>query len=169
MATVNGKNVIVRIYDNGWKLYACARSCSLTVSTSTVETSVTGSGVWASFEPQKHSWSVTLEGVVNLDHDSNLTLYDLRVKQIAMEKLQVQYERTDEDGNVYYDNGIGIIVNSSDEGAVDNVASFTIELQGTGALVSVFEPAPDPVVDLLLRENGDYILTESFDFIELES
>ena len=67
MSIVNGKNVTVRIYDNGaYRLYACATSCSISVSTSTVETSVTGSGNWASFMPQKHSWSGSLDGMANL-------------------------------------------------------------------------------------------------------
>src|SRR5690349_3300532 len=104
MTNVLGKDVIVRIYQNGWKFYGCASSCSLTVSTSTVETSTTGSGKWGSFLPQKHTWSGTLEGVVNLDQ--NLTLYHLRALQIAMTPINIQYERTDDNGNSYTDEGI---------------------------------------------------------------
>jgi predicted secreted protein len=137
MATVRGKNVTVRIYDDGWKLYACASSCSLDVNTSVIETSVTGSGTWATFIPQKNSWSGSLQGVVNLDSDSSLTLYDLRVKQIALTEFQIQFERIDDDGNYYLDQGHAIIVNSSDTGSVDDINTFTIGLQGTGALTPI--------------------------------
>lgn len=137
MGAVNGKNVVFRVYDevtSSWRVYACARSCSLTVSTALVETSVTGSGQWASYKPQKHGWTGSVEGVVNLDDDNGLTLYDLRQKQIGMEEIQIQYERTDTDGNIYLDNGKCYISSSADTGSVDTVATFSLELQGTGEL-----------------------------------
>lgn len=130
---VLGKDVTVRIYNAGWKLYACASSCALSVSTSTVETSTTGSGAWATFMAQKHSWSGTLDGMVNLDE--NITLFDLRALQIAMTPIQIQFERIDQSGASYTDTGTAIIVSSSDTGQMGDVATFSIELQGTGALV----------------------------------
>jgi hypothetical protein len=75
--------------------------------------------------------------VVNLDSDSSLTLYDLRVKQIALTEFQIQFERIDDDGNYYLDQGHAIIVNSSDTGSVDDINTFTIGLQGTGALTPI--------------------------------
>lgn len=146
MATVNGKNVKVFIYDNGgWRLYACATSCSINVTTSTVETSTTGSGVWATFKPQKNSWTGTLEGVVNLDEPGQLNLADLRAKQIGFIEFLVNFERTDEAGNVYTDAGVAIITNSSDSGPINDVATFTIDLQGTGVLQQQFIPTPLPL------------------------
>ena len=134
---VLGKNVIVRIYDNGWKLYGCASSCSFTLSTSTIETSVTGSGLYATFMPQKHSWNGTLEGVVNLD--ASLNIYDLRQMQIAMTPIQIQFERVEGSGSYYTSTGTAIIVNSSDTGAYDGIATFSIEVQGTGALTVEYD------------------------------
>lgn len=139
MATVLGKNVRVMIYDNGgWRLYACATNCSITVSASVLETSTTGSGAWATNEYEKLSWIATLEGVVNLDEPGKLTLADLRAKQIAFEKILIHYEREDEQGNVYTDEGTALITSSSDTGDVNDRAGFTIELQGTGALTQIF-------------------------------
>jgi predicted secreted protein len=143
MATVNGKNVILYIYDNGgWRMYACARSCSLQVTASTVEISTTGSGNWASFEPQKLSFSGSCDGVVNLQQAGLLTLADLRAKQIAFTKLLINFERTDEDGNVYTDQGTVIITGSSDTGSINDVATFNIDFIGTGALTQIFTPTP---------------------------
>lgn len=141
MGLVLGKNVVFQIYDNGgWRLYACARTCSLSVDTSTVETSTTGSGVWASFEGQKHSWSGSADGVVNLDAAGMLTLADLRQRQIAFTKLLINFERTDESGNVYTDQGLILLTNSSDTGDLNDVATFSIAFQGTGPLTQIFTP-----------------------------
>jgi len=141
MATVNGKNVTFLIYDNGgWRMYACARSCSLTTSISTIETSTTGSGKWASFEPQKNGWTGSIDGVVNLDKPNMLTLPDLRQRQMSHTKLLIRYERVDESGNVYTDEGWAIITSATDTGSIDDVATFSIEVQGTGALTQIFTP-----------------------------
>jgi predicted secreted protein len=135
MAVVRGKDVAFYIYDSGvWKLYACGRSCTITLSTSVIETSVTGTGTFATFIGQKHSWTASIEGVVNLDEGSQLTLSDLRALQIALTELYIRYERVDADGNGYTDEGYAIITSSSDSGEENNVATFSIELQGTGAL-----------------------------------
>lgn len=143
MALVNGSNVTLKIYDNGgWRLYACARSCSINVTTSTVETSTTGSGVWAAFEPQKLSWTGSIDGIINLEEPGLLTLADLRAKQIAFEKLLITYERVDAAGNVYSDQGYCIITSSEDSGEVNNPAPFTIQVQGTGQLTQIFTPTP---------------------------
>lgn len=133
MNNVLGKDVTVRIYSGGWQFYACASSCSLTVSTSTIETSTTGSGASATFMGQKHTWSGTLDGVVNLDE--NLTLYHLRQLQLAFTAINIQFERIDSTGNSYTTTGTALIVSSSDTGQMDSIATFSIELQGTGALV----------------------------------
>ncbi len=141
MATVKGENVRLLIYDNGgFRMYACAVSCTITLSTTLVETSTTGSGAFTTFEGQKHSWSGTIDGVVNLDNPGMLTLADLRSKQIAFTKLLINYERTDLDGNVYTDSGYILITSSSDTGDVNDVATFSIEFQGTGVLTQIFTP-----------------------------
>lgn len=143
MAIVNGSNVTLKIYDNGgWRLYACARSCSIRVETTTIETSTTGSGVWAAHEPQKLSWSGSIDGLINLEEPGLLTLADLRAKQIGFEKLLITYERVDADGNVYSDQGTAIITNSEDSGETNNAAPFRIDILGTGALTQVFTPTP---------------------------
>lgn len=156
MANVLGKDVSVRIYYGGWKFYACASSCTLTVSTSTIETSTTGSGASATFMGQKHTWSGTLDGVVNLDQD--LTLYQLRQLQLAFTPINIQFERVDSAGNSYTTTGTALIVNSTDTGQMDSVATFSIELQGTGALTELFTSG-----DTLLINETDTLLINSTD------
>ncbi len=142
--------------DGGYRLYACARSGSLSVDTALIETSVTGSGVWATFKGQKHSVTGSLDGLVNLDEPGMLTLADLRAKQFVFEELLMRWQRTDADGNVYTDELTMIITNSSDNHGIDEANGFSISLQGTGAITQIytptpFSPIPPPVTFGLIR------------------
>ncbi len=141
MSLVIGDNVFVLTYDNGgWRLYACAKSCTLSVSTSMVETSTTGSGDYATYEPQKHGITGTLDGVVDAHADNMLTLADLRQRQLSKQRLLMRFTRTDTDGNVYTDECYFFITNTTDNGPFGEMATFTVELQGTGALTQIFTP-----------------------------
>lgn len=141
MAFIRGENVIVQFFDDGqWKLYACARGCTLNVDTDIIETSVTGRGQWGSFLPTKHTWDMSIDGLVNLDQPNMLSLPDLRAKQIGKELLIISYQRTDQAGNVYTDKGTAYITNSSDSGNYTDANTFNISLKGSGALTQSFIP-----------------------------
>lgn len=67
MSLVFGKDVTVFKYDSDvdvWVPYACARSCSLPISTGVLETSITGSGKFRTFVPTANSFTGTLEGLM---------------------------------------------------------------------------------------------------------
>lgn len=132
---VSGKDVIVMIDDGGFKLYGCASSCSLNLSTSMIETSSVGSGLYSTFRPQKHGFTATISGLLNLDDPTALTLYDLRQKQLAMTQVLVKFTRTDAAGNEYISTFDAYITGSTDSGDANGAASFDIDLQGTGELV----------------------------------
>lgn len=144
---VTGDNVVVYIFDGGvWKLYVCASSCELNVSTEIVETSVSGNGLWASFLPTKNSFTVTLSGVVSLNVTGALTLPELRQKQVTHQALLMRFQRTDLAENVYADEATFFITNSTDTGAYDGINTFNITGQGTGAITQIFTPTvPVPV------------------------
>lgn len=132
---VSGKDVIVMIDDGGFKLYGCASSCSLNLSTSMIETSSVGSGLYSTFRPQKHGFTATISGLLNLDDPTALTLYDLRQKQLALTQLLVKFTRTDAAGNEYVSQFDAYITGSTDSGEANGAATFDIDLQGTGELV----------------------------------
>jgi len=141
MSKVLGKDVAVFIYDNGgWRAYACARTATLDVQTDFIDTTVTGSGNYSSIAPTRHSFTGTLDGVVNLDGDNKLNLPDLRQRQLAMQKLLMRFQRTDIDGNVYTDQAYFYISGSSDTGNYADIATFSISLRGTGAITQIFTP-----------------------------
>lgn len=142
---VKGENVLLAEYVeilDAWVLYGCARSSSTNLSTDTIITSVSGSQGWETSVPTKHRWTMALEGLVNLEQENLLSLADLRAKQIARQKLKVRQIRTAVDGITQYtEEGFCHIVNSSDEGALNQMNSFNIELKGTGPLTQVFTPS----------------------------
>lgn len=138
---VIGSNVVVKIYDNGvWKLYGCARNCSLQVSTDIIETSTSGSGNFATFIPSKNSFGGSIDGLVSLGTNSVLTLADLRQRQISGIKLNISFTRTAQSGAVYTDTGNFLITDSSDTGNYDNAATYSISIRGTGLLTQTFTP-----------------------------
>lgn len=141
MSKVLGENMAALIYRDGmWKPYVCSRSISFNVSTDFIETSVTGTGNWATSKPTKNSWTGSADGVISLNAGSSLTLADLRSMQYGQELFLLRWTRTDLDGNVYTDEGYAYIANSSDTGSFDNVATFTIEFKGTGPIKQVYTP-----------------------------
>lgn len=137
---VKGKNVIVFIYDGSWKLYACGRSCTLNLQTEFIETSISGSGRFSTFTPTKHGFTGTLTGVVMINKAGMLGLADLRQMQIAQTKLLMRFQRTSDNAEVYMNEASFFISSSSDEGSYDNIATYTIELRGTGTTTQVFTP-----------------------------
>jgi hypothetical protein len=143
MSAITGKDVIVLIYiEEAWRYYACATSCSLTVSTSMIETSTTGSGLYTTYIPQRHDITGTISGIVNLDMPNMLNLADLRALQLSMTKLLMRFSREGSSGNNYTDEVEFYITNSTDSGDVNGIAAFDIDLQGTGALTQIFTPTP---------------------------
>jgi len=138
---VYGDNAVLFFYDGGvWKLYACDKTVELDVQTETIETSVTGSGKWASFEPTKHSYTGSMDGVVSLNEIGKLSLPDLRQRQYAGTKMLLRFQYTATDGTVYTEEGNFFITGSTSTGTFNAVSVFSIKLQGTGPLTQVFTP-----------------------------
>lgn len=141
---VKGENVLLAEYIaliDEWVLYGCGRMVGSTLTTDTIGTAVAGSQGWDTSEASKHGWTMSLECLVNLEAENILSLPDLRARQIAREKLLIRIVRTAIDGITQYtEEGYAHIVNSSDEGSLNQMNSFSIELKGTGALTQVFTP-----------------------------
>ncbi len=139
MSIVKGSDFIGFIFDSGeWKPYVCATSISLNVTTDIIETSVTGTGLWAAYKPTKNSFTGSISGLVDLNESGSLDYSDLQTLQFNQTIFQMQFQRTDQDGNVYTTYGSFFITGSSDTGSFDGVNTFSITLQGTGVLMQSF-------------------------------
>lgn len=142
---VLGQNVVIAEYVeilDAWVLYGCARSISLTLETAMIDTSVAGSQGWTTLRPAQHSFTGTLDGLVNLEEVNLISLADLRAKQIDRTKLRLMIQRTAVDGvTVYTEEADFYITNSSDESALNQMNTFNVQFRGTGELIQNFTPA----------------------------
>lgn len=146
MSLVRGENVLVYIYSGGfWKLVVCGRSCTLNTNAESIETSITGTGVWRTYEYTANSWTGNIDGVVQLLMVNTVALPDIRALQYSQTKILFRYQRTDDNGNVYLEEGTALIKSVSDTGDYNNMNTFSVELLGSGPLTAIFTPTPvDP-------------------------
>jgi hypothetical protein len=139
MGKVAGKDVLALIFYNGqWRNYACGLSISMDVSTDFIETSTRGNGKSKTFIPTTDEWTATLEGVMTLQQSGLLSLPDFRDIQDAQIPLLLRSQHTDDVGNVYTEEGTAYISRTTDTGASEGAATFTIELRGTGARTRIY-------------------------------
>lgn len=151
MSIVPGENWIGRTDDGGiWKPYVCARSGSFNLSTEVIETTVTGSGDFKTFEATVHGFTANIDGVISLLVTGSVTLADLQAKQLAKERMLWRFTKTDISGNIYVQEAYFYITNSTDTGSFDGISTFSISLQGTGALTTIFTP-PSPTTGEVYR------------------
>lgn len=131
MAKVKGKDILVEIEDAGvWKPFGCAISCDLDVTTEMIETSETGAGSFATFLPSKISFTGSLTGYTDL---TMFSLRNFRLYQIAGTKFRMKITRTS-GTDTYYDIGYFFVTNTHDESSYKGFSSYTVDIQGTGAL-----------------------------------
>ena len=142
---INGINCLVQFYENGqWWIYGCARSASLQVNVETIETSVSGSGIWATYLPTKNTWSGTLEGLMTTTDNSALTIADLLSRCINHNEMRVNFQYQDALHNTISVQGYCYFTGVTQQASFDNVATFNINLIGTGSLVQSYTPIAQP-------------------------
>lgn len=141
---VKGSDCYVVLYDGAWKPYACARSNDNTVNTDVLETSVTGSGNWRTFEATAHSFDINLDGLVALNESGSLTLPELRALQFAKQKIYTRKVYVSVSGSTYTEECYVIITSSTETDSFDGVATFKVGLKGTGKITQIFTP-PTPI------------------------
>ena len=142
---VVGKNVIVFKFDaslSAWVPYACARSCTFTLETSSLETSITDAGTFRTYIPQSHTFTADMEGLTQLKKANHLSIADLMKLQIDMEIMLMRFQDESNNGDVFIKEAMFFIKQSTQTSSFDNVATFSVSLQGTGALTLVYTPTP---------------------------
>jgi hypothetical protein len=77
----------------------------------------------------------------------------------------MRFERVGQSGNVYTSEGKFYITSSDDTGSYADVSTFSINLQGTGALIEVFTPTPTAPTTMQRLEytgiGGEYSFTDT--------
>lgn len=139
---VTGKSVVLSIDVLGVLTpFACSTDVSVDETTEFIETSVSGSGKYATSLPTKNTWSASFGGVVafNDPGPGNLTLADLKALQYAQSPLSISIKTANDAGTIYLtETGTAFISSCSYSGTFDGMANFTISLVGSGPLIKVF-------------------------------
>ena len=123
MAFEQGNSIKVTV---GSTLIGGQQGCSLNMETETSETTTKDSGVWSESEAVGLSWSVDCDGLVVVDDEG------LEALEEAWENLQqvdVKYG-----SSTKYKTGKAIITSLSANSASKEKTTYSVSLQGVGAL-----------------------------------
>lgn len=126
MAAIKGLDVLIKV---GSQVVGGQRNGSLEMSAETIDTTVKSTGGWASKIPGIKSWTSSCDGVYFLDDAG------LKAAQTAfMSGTEVKLEFSKGTELVY--SGQAIITSMSVEAGQEDVVSYTISFEGTGALTT---------------------------------
>ena len=124
MSAIKGLDVLIKV---GSTVVGGQRNASLEMSAETIDTTVKSTGGWAAKIPGIKSWTSSCDGVYFLDDTG------LEAAQTAfMNGNEVKLEFSNSSGLAY--SGQAVITSMSVEAGQEDVVSYTISFEGTGAL-----------------------------------
>ena len=123
MAFEKGNDIKVSV---GSTLIGGQQNCSINRETETSDTTTKDSGVWSEAEAIGLSWSVDLDGLVNVGEEG------LKALETAWENLQQVDVKYGTSSN--YKSGKAIITSLSSNSANKEKTTYSVSLQGVGAL-----------------------------------
>ena len=124
MAAIKGLDVLIKV---GSQVVGGQRNASLEMSAETIDTTVKTTGGWAAKIPGMKSWTSSCDGVYFLD-DAGLSA----AQTAFMNGTPVQLEFSKEEGLAY--SGQAVITSMGVEAGQEDIVSYTISFEGTGAL-----------------------------------
>lgn len=142
---VMGKNVVVFTYDPSisvWVPYACYRSCTLSIDSEMIETSITGNGPYRTFTYGAKTFTGAVEGLLELEKANHYGGADMIVKQMTNEVLLMRFEYESRKGDVFIFEASFLFTNNSITSSFDNVSTDSVSLQGSGIPALIYTPTP---------------------------
>ena len=126
MAAIKGLDVLIKV---GSTVVGGQRNASLEMSAETIDTTVKSTGGWAAKIPGIKSWTSSCDGVYFLDDAG------LEAAQAAfMNGTEVKLDFSNSSGLAY--SGQAVITSMSVEAGQEDIVSYTISFEGTGALTA---------------------------------
>ena len=124
MSAIKGLDVLIKV---GSQVVGGQRNASLEMSAETIDTTVKSTGGWAAKIPGIKSWTSSCDGVYFLDDAG------LEAAQAAfMNGTEVKLDFSNSAGLAY--SGQAVITSMSVEAGQEDIVSYTISFEGTGAL-----------------------------------
>ncbi len=138
---VQGKNVIFRAVKLGdYRIWACAQTLRLNVSTEVKETSTPVTGRYKTFTPVGMTeWSISLGGVLFLRDQAVVKNYALETIQedVIDNGYDITITFTDDEGFVHVFTGSVLVPLTEIFKEVGSLSKFNIEFKGTGEFTSL--------------------------------
>ena len=126
MSAIKGLDVLIKV---GSTVVGGQRNASLEMSAETIDTTVKSTGGWAAKIPGMKSWTSSCDGVYFLDDAG------LEAAQAAfMNGTEVKLDFSNSSGLAY--SGQAVITSMSVEAGQEDIVSYTISFEGTGALTA---------------------------------
>lgn len=126
MAAIKGLDVLIKV---GSQVVGGQRNASLEMSAETIDTTVKTTGGWASKITGIKSWTSSCDGVYFVDDAG------LEAAQTAfMNGTAVSLEFSNSNGLSY--SGQAVITSMAVEAGQEDIVSYTISFEGTGALTA---------------------------------
>ena len=126
MAAIKGLDVLIKV---GSQVVGGQRNASLEMSAETIDTTVKTTGGWASKITGIKSWTSSCDGVYFVDDAG------LEAAQAAfMNGTEVKLDFSNSNGLAY--SGQAVITSMSVEAGQEDIVSYTISFEGTGALTA---------------------------------
>ena len=126
MSAIKGLDVLVKV---GSQVVGGQRNASLEMSAETIDTTVKTTGGWAAKIPGIKSWTSSCDGIYFVDDAG------LEAAQTAfMNGTSVQLDFSKGEDLVY--SGQAVITSMSVEAGQEDIVSYTISFEGTGALTA---------------------------------
>ena len=131
---INGSDIVLSVED---KIIACATSHSVELTNAVREISCKGSGDFTSAEYGRFSWTVSTDALLNLGSGATYVSYaDLMALMIAKTVVSIksEYDQDGDAANTMILTGDCIITSISQSAPDSDNASYSVSLQGRGAL-----------------------------------
>ena len=126
MSAIKGLDVLIKV---GSQVVGGQRNASLEMSAETIDTTVKTTGGWAAKIPGIKSWTSSCDGIYFLNDAG------LKAAQTAfMNGTAVQLDFSKGEELVY--SGQAVITSMSVEAGQEDIVSYTISFEGTGALTA---------------------------------
>jgi hypothetical protein len=152
---IQGKNCLFQLkIGDDYFTVVCAKSFTFNPVTDMKETTTVGSGFWKEFRPRKLSYTITFNGMVQVEslvtQEKIKTMFDYQIQFLPLNYRMIYQDNS---GNVMNVNGTVYITSNLFDASPVNLVNGTTEMQGTGG-IEVLDFIPD-YINVTVQVTGD--------------
>lgn len=160
---IQGINCVFQLkIGDDYKTVVCAKSFTFNPITDMKETTTVGSGFWKEFRPRKLSYTITFNGMFQVESGAQEKIKTMFDYQIGFLPLPYRLIYTDNSGNIMAVDGSAYVTSTLLDASPVNLVNGTVELQGNGP-ITVLDQIPD-LADITITSLGDNSITAVFQF-----